>query len=59
VVVSEDAPIIGNVSTGQSDAPTVPCEACAEASQRAVLAATVVGAIAGVGLFYLFTRYAK
>ena len=43
---------------GTTEAPTVPCEACAEARQRAVLIATAVGAVAGVGLFYLFTRYA-
>ena len=38
------------------DAPTVPCEECAAATQRQVAVAAVVGMALGVAAFYVFMR---
>ena len=40
---------------GQTDAPVEPCAECAAASQRQVIAAVVIGAALGAGVFYVLT----
>ena len=49
--MSDDAPTVGD-----TEAPTVPCEDCAAATQRAVIVAVAVGALAGVAGFYVLHR---
>ena len=49
--MSDDAPTVGD-----TEAPTVPCEECAAATQRAVIVAVAVGALAGVAGFYVLHR---
>jgi len=43
----------------ETEAPVKPCADCAAVSQRQMQIAGAAGVALGVGLFYLWARYAK